>query len=80
MDRFINHQMDPYLMKQVAVEFMNRFAAALLVFILGIMISSFCLVWQSAPRGAMDRRLYHTAVKAGYFFGREKSSGFSLPA
>ena len=26
MDRFINHQMDPYLMKQVAVEFMNRFA------------------------------------------------------
>ena len=28
VDRFINHQMDPYLMKQVAVEFMNRFAAA----------------------------------------------------
>ena len=28
MDRFINHQMDPYLMKQVAVEFMNRFADA----------------------------------------------------
>ena len=27
VDRFINHQMDPYLMKQVAVEFMNRFAA-----------------------------------------------------
>ena len=26
VDRFINHQMDPYLMKQVAVEFMNRFA------------------------------------------------------
>ena len=25
VDRFINHQMDPYLMKQVAVEFMNRF-------------------------------------------------------
>ena len=28
VDRFINHQMDPYLMKQVAVEFMNRFAEA----------------------------------------------------
>ena len=27
VDRFINHQMDPYLMKQVAVEMMNRFAA-----------------------------------------------------
>ena len=26
VDRFINHQMDPYLMKQVAVEFMNRFS------------------------------------------------------
>ena len=26
VDRFINHQMDPYLMKQVAVEWMNRFA------------------------------------------------------
>ena len=25
VDRFLNHQMDPYLMKQVAVEFMNRF-------------------------------------------------------
>ena len=28
VDRFINHQMDPYLMKQVAVELMNRFAEA----------------------------------------------------
>ena len=28
VDRFINHQMDPDLMKEVAVEFMNRFAAA----------------------------------------------------
>jgi dihydropyrimidine dehydrogenase (NAD+) subunit PreA len=28
VDRFINHQMDPYLMKQVAVEFMNRFSQA----------------------------------------------------
>jgi dihydropyrimidine dehydrogenase (NAD+) subunit PreA len=28
VDRFINHQMDPFLMKQVAVEFMNRFAEA----------------------------------------------------
>ena len=28
VDRFINHQMDPYLMKQVAVEFMNCFARA----------------------------------------------------
>ena len=28
VDRFINHQMDPYLMKQVAVEFVNRFAQA----------------------------------------------------
>ena len=28
VDRFINHQMDPYLMKQVAVELMNRFAQA----------------------------------------------------
>jgi dihydropyrimidine dehydrogenase (NAD+) subunit PreA len=28
VDRFVNHQMDPYLMKQVAVEFMNRFAEA----------------------------------------------------
>ena len=28
VDRFINQQMDPYLMKQVAVEFMNRFAEA----------------------------------------------------
>ena len=28
VDRFINHQMDPNLMKQVAVEFMNRFAEA----------------------------------------------------
>ena len=27
VDRFINHQMDPYLMKQVAVEFMNCFAS-----------------------------------------------------
>ena len=26
VDRFINHQMDPYLMKQAAVEFMVRFA------------------------------------------------------
>ncbi|MBE6259731.1 MAG: NAD-dependent dihydropyrimidine dehydrogenase subunit PreA [Prevotella sp.] len=26
VDRFINHQMDPYLMKQVAVEFFSRFA------------------------------------------------------
>ena len=26
VDRFVNHQMDPYLMKQVAVEFMNLFA------------------------------------------------------
>ena len=28
VDRFVNHQMDPYLMKQVAVEFMNRFSGA----------------------------------------------------
>ncbi len=28
VDCFINHQMDPYLVKQVAVEFMNRFAEA----------------------------------------------------
>ena len=28
VDRFINHQMNPYLMKQVGVEFMNRFAKA----------------------------------------------------
>ena len=28
VDRFVNHQMDPYLMKQVAMEFMNRFAQA----------------------------------------------------
>ena len=28
VDRFINHQMDPYLMKQIAVEFMSRFAHA----------------------------------------------------
>ena len=28
VDRFVNHQMDPYLMKQVAAEFMNRFAQA----------------------------------------------------
>lgn len=26
VDRFINHQMDPYLMKQIAVEFIRRFA------------------------------------------------------
>lgn len=26
VDRFINHQMDPYLMKQVAVEFIRRFS------------------------------------------------------
>ena len=26
VDRFINHQMDPYLMKQAAIEFMTRFA------------------------------------------------------
>ena len=28
VDRFINHQMDPYLMKQVAVEFIARFSNA----------------------------------------------------
>lgn len=28
VDRFINHQMDPYLMKQVAIEFIRRFADA----------------------------------------------------
>ncbi|MBQ9215794.1 MAG: xanthine phosphoribosyltransferase [Prevotella sp.] len=28
VDRFINHQMDPYLMKQVAVELIRRFADA----------------------------------------------------
>ena len=26
VDRFINHQMDPYLMKQAAIEFIRRFA------------------------------------------------------
>jgi xanthine phosphoribosyltransferase len=26
VDKFINHQMDPYLMKQIAVEFIKRFA------------------------------------------------------
>ena len=26
VDRFINHQMDPYMMKQVAVEFIRRFS------------------------------------------------------
>ena len=26
VDKFINHQMDPYLMKQIAVEFIRRFA------------------------------------------------------
>ena len=26
VDRFINHQMDPYLMKQTAIEFIRRFA------------------------------------------------------
>lgn len=26
VDRFINHQMDPYLMKQIAIEFIRRFA------------------------------------------------------
>ena len=26
VDRFINHQMDPYLMKQVAIEFIRRFS------------------------------------------------------
>ncbi len=26
VDRFINHQMDPYLMKQIAVEFIRRFS------------------------------------------------------
>ena len=28
VDKFINHQMDPYLMKQIAVEFIRRFASA----------------------------------------------------
>ena len=28
VDRFINHQMDPYLMKQVAIELIRRFANA----------------------------------------------------
>ena len=28
VDRFINHQMDPYLMKQVAIELIRRFAGA----------------------------------------------------
>jgi len=28
VDKFINHQMDPYLMKQIAVEFIRRFADA----------------------------------------------------
>ena len=28
VDRFINHQMDPYLMKQVAIELIRRFADA----------------------------------------------------
>ena len=28
MDRFINHQMDPYLMKQVAIELIRRFSDA----------------------------------------------------
>ena len=27
VDSFINHQMDPYLMRQVAVEFIRRFAS-----------------------------------------------------
>ena len=27
VDRFVNHQMDPYLMKQCAIEFIRRFAA-----------------------------------------------------
>ena len=26
VDRFINHQMDPYLMKQISIEFIRRFA------------------------------------------------------
>lgn len=26
VDRFVNHQMDPYLMKQIAIEFIRRFA------------------------------------------------------
>ena len=26
VDRFVNHQMDPYLMKQAAIEFIRRFA------------------------------------------------------
>ena len=26
VDRFVNHQMDPYLMKQVAIEFIRRFS------------------------------------------------------
>ena len=27
VDSFINHQMDPYLMRQIAVEFIRRFAS-----------------------------------------------------
>ena len=26
VDRFVNHQMDPYLMKQIGIEFIRRFA------------------------------------------------------
>ncbi len=43
VDRFINHQMDPYLMKQVAVEFMNRFAQARPTKILTVEASGFII-------------------------------------
>ena len=26
VDRFVNHQMDPYLMKQISIEFIKRFS------------------------------------------------------
>ena len=31
VDRFINHQMDPYLMKQISIEFIRRFAPAVML-------------------------------------------------
>ena len=69
VDLFLNHQMDPYLMKQTAIEFIRRFADLKINKILTIEASGIATMddyYQTEVRSFTKQRSYNVAIYKEY--------------
>lgn len=73
MDNFINHQMDPILMKSIGVEFVRRFASTSINKIITVEASGIApAIMVGYPAGAarsvcQEEETEHDGEYAGYF-------------